>query len=405
MKQFSKNLLFAASSIIIVLVIFSAGFYAGHERVGLQATAQVSAGTPSDLTTFWKVWNLVQEKYVPASEEDAINDDARVYGAIKGMVDAVGDPYTTFLTPEEHADFEESISGTFKGVGMEIGKREGMLVVVAPMKNSPAEKAGIKAGDIIVKIDGESATELSVDVAVRKIRGEKGTKVALTIMREGETESRTIEVIRDEIRIPTLEYKMRDDGIFVISLFNFSNGVEKDFREALRAFVLAKSDKLIIDLRGNPGGYLDAAVDISSWFLPAGKVVVREHFGNTDTEEKVFRSKGYNIFNSNLKLVVLVDEGSASASEIVAGALKEHGVATIIGETTFGKGSVQELISVTDTTALKVTIAQWLTPEGKSISKHGLEPDIVVKQNDEDLKAKKDTQLQKAVEFLLSKSR
>jgi carboxyl-terminal processing protease len=405
MKQLSKNLLFAASSIVIVLVIFSAGFYAGHEQIGIRASTEVNAGTQADLTTFWKVWNLVHEKYVPASAEDTINDEARVLGAIKGMVDAVGDPYTTFFTPEENADFEESISGKFKGVGMEIGKRDGMLVVVAPMKDSPAEKAGIKSGDIILKIDGESAADLSVDAAVQKIRGEKGTKVSLTLVREGDTESQTIEVVRDEIRIPTLEYKMRNDGVFVISLFNFSAGVEKDFREALRAFVLAKSDKLIIDLRGNPGGFLDAAVDVSSWFLPAGKVVVRENFGSANTEEKIFRSKGYNIFNTNLKMVVLVDGGSASASEIVAGALKEHKVATIMGETTFGKGSVQELITVTDNTALKVTIAQWLTPEGNSISKHGLEPDIVVEQDDKDLEAKKDTQLEKAVEFLLSKSR
>lgn len=405
MKQISKNLFFAASSIVIVLIIFSVGFYAGHEQIGIRTSAAVQAGTPADLTTFWKVWNLVQEKYVPASEEDAIDDEKRVIGAIKGMVDAVGDPYTTFFTPEENADFEESISGKFKGVGMEIGKRDGLLVVVAPLKDSPAERAGIKSGDIILKIDNESTADLSVDAAVQKIRGEKGTVVSLTLIREGDTESQTIEVVRDEIRIPTLEYEMRKDGVFVISLFNFSAGVERDFREALRAFVLAKSDKLIIDLRGNPGGFLDAAVDITSWFLPAGKVVVREQFGNANIEEKIFRSKGYNIFNDKLKLVVLVDGGSASASEIVAGALKEYKVATIIGETTFGKGSVQELITVNETTALKVTIAQWLTPEGNSISKHGLEPDIVVEQDDTDLEAKKDTQLEKAVEFLLSKSR
>lgn len=402
MKHLSKNLLYAALSIVLVLGIFSIGFYAGTEGVGLKKSTEVSASTPADLATFWRVWNLVEERYVPAGPDDVINNDERVLGAIKGMVDAIGDPYTTFLTPEENAQFEESISGKFKGVGMEIGKRDGVLVVIAPIKDSPAERAGITSGDVLLQIDGESTADLSVDEAVQRIRGEKGTKVSLMLVREGDTEPRTVEVVRDEIRIPTLEYELRDDGVFVISLFNFSAGVEREFREALREFVLARTDKLVLDLRGNPGGYLDAAVDVSSWFLPVGKVVVREHFGD-GKEEKIFRSKGYNIFNSNLKMVVLVDGGSASASEIVAGALKEHGVATIVGETTYGKGSVQELIEVTEDTALKVTIAQWLTPDGLSISKNGLEPDVVVEQVQEVPDNGSDNQLDKAIEILLGK--
>lgn len=402
LKHLSKNLLYAALSIALVLGIFSIGFYAGTEGVGLKKSTEVSAGTPADLATFWRVWNLVEERYVPAGPDDVINNDERVLGAIKGMVDAIGDPYTTFLTPEENAQFEESISGKFKGVGMEIGKRDGVLVVIAPIKDSPAERAGITAGDVLLQIDGESTADLSVDEAVQRIRGEKGTMVSLMLVREGDTEPRTVEVVRDEIRIPTLEYELRDDGVFVISLFNFSAGVEREFREALREFVLARTDKLVLDLRGNPGGYLDAAVDVSSWFLPVGKVVVREHFGD-GKEEKIFRSKGYNIFNSNLKMVVLVDGGSASASEIVAGALKEHDVATIVGETTYGKGSVQELIEVTEDTALKVTIAQWLTPEGLSISKNGLEPDVVVEQVQEVPDNGSDNQLDKAIEILLGK--
>ena len=404
MKQISKNLLYAALSIVLVLGIFSVGFYAGNEGIGIQKSTEVSASTPADLSTFWQVWNLVEERYVPASEEESIDNNARVLGAIKGMVDAIGDPYTVFLTPEENAHFEESISGKFQGVGMEIGKRDGVIVVIAPIKDSPAERAGVRAGDVLLQIDGNSTAELSVDEAVRKIRGEKGTIVKLTLVADGDTEPRTVDVTRDNIRIPTLEYELRDDGVFVISLFNFSAGVEKEFREALREFVLARTDKIVIDMRGNPGGFLDAAVDISSWFLPVGKVVVREHFGDT-TEEKIFRSKGYNIFNDNLKMVVLVDGGSASASEIVAGALKEHGVATIVGETTYGKGSVQELVQVTEDTALKVTIAQWLTPEGLSISKNGLEPDVVVEREQEVPATGRDNQLEKAIEILLSKSR
>jgi len=403
MKQFSKNVSYATLSIVLVLGIFSIGFYVGHEQFGDKVGTEVSASTPADLSTFWQVWNLVEERYVPASEEDAINNEERIMGAIKGMVDAVGDPYTTFLTPEENAHFEESISGKFQGVGMEIGMQDGVLVVIAPIKDSPAFKAGVKAGDLLIRIDGESTADLSVDEAVQRIRGEKGTPVAISVLSKGDKESKTFELIRDTIRIPTLEYELRKDGVFVISLFNFAGGVEKEFREALREFVLSRSNKLVIDMRGNPGGFLDAAVDISSWFLPVGKVVVREHFGGA-TEEKIFRSKGYNIFNDNLKLVVLVDGGSASASEIVAGALKEHGVATIVGETTFGKGSVQELVKVTEDTALKVTIAQWLTPEGLSISKNGLAPDVVVERNKEDDAKEIDTQLNKAIEILLKKN-
>jgi carboxyl-terminal processing protease len=285
---------------------------------------------------------------------------------------------------------------------MEVGEKDSILVVISPIKDTPAEKAGIKAGDIILQIDGKVTSEMSVDEAVGLIRGEKGTTVEFVLAREGEKGSLSIKVVRDNIRIPTLEYEKRKDGIFVISLFNFSAGVENDFRKALREFVLSKSDKLIIDLRGNPGGYLDAAVDISSWFLPAGKIVVQEDFGK-DTEPKVFRSKGYNIFNENLKMVVLVDNGSASASEIVAGALKEHDIAQIVGEKTYGKGSVQELIPISKDTSLKLTIARWLTPNGVSISDSGLEPNVVVERVSKDLKNDKDMQLEKAVDILLKK--
>jgi carboxyl-terminal processing protease len=317
-------------------------------------------------------------------------------------VSALGDSYSRFMPAEETKEFNESISGNFSGVGMEIDKRNGVITVISPLKDSPAEKAGIKSGDIILKIDGTVTNDMSIDEAVKLIRGPKGTTVELIIARSGENGSMSIKIVRDNIRIPTLDYELRKDGVFVISLFNFSAGVENDFRRALRDFVLSKSDKLILDMRGNPGGYLDSAVDIASWFLPAGKVVVQEDFGKK-SPPKVFRSKGYNIFNNNLNMIVLVDGGSASASEIVAGALKEHGVAQVLGEKTYGKGSVQELIQITKDTSLKLTIARWLTPNGVSISESGLEPDIVVEQKTEDMKNDIDTQLQSAVDILLKK--
>lgn len=401
LQQISKNLFFATLSIVLVIGIFGVGFYIGNESRRASQN-ELNAQSPTDLEDFWKVWNLIEEKYVSATSSDSVSDEDKIYGAISGMVDSLGDPYTRFLPPEDNKSFSESISGNFSGVGMEIGKKDGLIVVISPLKDTPADKAGIKAGDVVLKIDDKITAEMSVDEAVNLIRGEKGTSVELTLAREGDSEPRVIKVTRENIRIPTLEYEKRKDGIFVISLFNFSAGVENDFRKALREFVLSKSDKLILDMRGNPGGYLDAAVDISSWFLPAGKIIVQEDFGQNG-EEKIFRSKGYNIFNQNLKMVVLVDGGSASASEIVAGALKEHNIATLVGEKTFGKGSVQELIPISNDTSLKVTIARWLTPNGTSISESGLEPDVEIEQSEDESKKDTDTQLEAAVDILLKK--
>lgn len=401
LQQISKNLFLATFSIILVLGIFGVGFYIGNETRRSDSSS-VSAQAPGNLENFWKVWNLIDEKYVPTSDEDKVTKDEMVQGAIQGMVNSLGDSYSRFLNVEQNKDFNESISGNFSGVGMEIDKKDGILIVISPLKDSPAEKAGMKAGDAILKIDGTITSDLSVDEAVSLIRGEKGTVVELVIARQGEKGSMSIKITRDNIKIPTLDFEKRKDGIFVISLFNFSAGVENDFRKALREFVISKSDKLIIDLRGNPGGYLDAAVDITSWFLPAGKIVVQEDFGQ-NISPHIFRSKGYDIFNDKLKVVVLVDGGSASASEIVAGALKEHQVAKIVGQKTYGKGSVQELIPITADTSLKLTIARWLTPNGVSISKSGLEPDVVVEQSKEDTEKNVDTQLEKAVEILLKK--
>lgn len=398
LQQISKNLFLATFSIILVLGIFGVGFFVGNESKRTDANS-LNAQSGANLEDFWKVWSLIEEKYVPSSEEKTATHEERVQGAIQGMVASLGDSYSRFLIPEENKEFNESISGNFSGVGMEVDMKDGAITVISPLKDSPAEKAGIKAGDIILKIDDKATVDMTVDAAVDLIRGEKGTVVELIIARKDEPGSISIKVTRDNIKVPTLDYEKRKDGVFVISVFNFSAGVENDFRKALREFVLSKSDKLILDLRGNPGGYLDAAVDISSWFLPTGKIVVQEDFGPKQAA-KVFRSKGYNIFNDNLEMVVLVDGGSASASEIVAGALKEHGVAKIVGEKTYGKGSVQELIPISKDTSLKLTIARWLTPNGISISDSGLEPDVFIEQSKDDLKKDVDTQFEEALKIL-----
>lgn len=282
---------------------------------------------------------------------------------------------------------------------MEIGIRDRTITVIAPLKGTPAFNAGIKSGDKVIKIDGAPTNDMSVEKAVSLIRGPKGTTVALGIYREGEKEPLEFKVVRDVITIPTIDTEKRKDGIFVIRLYSFSAGSPQLFRNALQEFINSGSDKLILDLRNNPGGYLEAAVDMASWFLPQGKAIVSEE-NKKSGDSQIFRSKGYNIFTDKLKMVVLINGGSASASEILAGALSEHKIARLVGEKTFGKGSVQELVKITPETSLKVTVARWLTPNGVSISEGGLKPDVEVKIKKEDAEKGRDTQMEKAVDTL-----
>lgn len=382
---------------LTVVFGFATGFYVGNGTIFFSKHTQASEQV--DMTAFWKTWNIVNEKFVSASSTQSISDKDKMYGAISGLVASLNDPYTVFLTPTEKTKFDESIEGSFEGVGMEVGIQEDRLVVVAPLKNSPAQKAGIETGDIIISIDGVDSTDMKVEEAVSLIRGEKGSVVTLGILKANASSPIEIKITRDQINVPTLETEQHGD-VFVIKLYSFGATAQTEFKNAMQEFSKSRKSKLILDMRGNPGGYLEAAVDISSWFLPAGKTIVSEDFGS-DIEPKVFRSKGYALLKSKIKMVILVDGGSASASEIVAGALKEQGVAQLVGTKTFGKGSVQELIDITPETAIKVTIARWLTPNGNSISLKGIEPDVEVKFDSELFKkSKKDTQLEKALDLL-----
>ncbi|MCB9805634.1 S41 family peptidase [Candidatus Nomurabacteria bacterium] len=400
MKPIIKNVIFILSSTFLIALVFATGFYFGDLKNNITGN-KANASVPADLNEFWQVWNLMEEKFVSASTTETVSTEEKVYGAIRGLVSSYEDPYSVFLPPKENKEFTENIRGNFEGVGMEIGIRDDLLTVISPIKDTPAYKAGLKSGDRVLEINGQSTSGMTLEKAVSLIRGEKGTFVELLISREGE-ESFKVSLQRDVIKLPTIDTELRSDGIFVISLYTFTGQSDKDFREALREFLLSKSNKLLLDLRGNPGGYLDSAVDIASWFLSSGKVVVTENFADKK-EEKVFRSKGYNIFNNNLKMAILVNGGSASASEIVAGALQQHGVATLVGTKTFGKGSVQELIQLPNETSLKVTVARWLTPNGTSISDGGLTPDVEVEITKEDTDNEVDIQLEKAIDILLNK--
>ncbi|MEK7065842.1 MAG: S41 family peptidase [Patescibacteria group bacterium] len=415
-----RRFLLAAGGMVLLALFFGAGIYVGYKNrppvTFVTSLFHKEEAAPAvDFGSFWQAWNIINEKYVSTNGP---SDQEKVWGAIEGLAGSLGDPYTVFFPPTEAKKFESDISGEFTGVGMEIGMRDDVLTVIAPLKGTPAFRAGIMTGDKILEIDGKTTAHMTVDKAIDYIRGPKGTEVSLTILGDSDEEPRKIKIIRDVISVPTTDIEIRSrDGVlrdlpagtgdtsevFVITLYNFSAQSPELFRQALRQFLLSDKNKLILDLRGNPGGYLEAAVDMASWFLPPGKVVVREEFARGD-EEKVHRSRGYNIFTDKLKMVILVDGGSASASEILAGALSEHGIATLVGTKTFGKGSVQELVPMTDDTALKVTVARWLTPNGVSISEQGLIPQVEIKLDKKEEKKEtgkeKDVQLEKAIEIL-----
>lgn len=422
--------------VFLALLLLGASFSFGYTRGLAQQpaidkvtelagkTPDFALGSETDFAPFWKAWTIINERYVPngsTSTPETVTGQQKVWGAIAGLTGSLGDPYTTFFNPEQAELFQTEVSGKFQGVGMEVGIKDGVITVVAPLKDTPAQKAGVRAGDKIIKIDDTSTDGMSVDGAVHMIRGKSGTPVRLTLFREGEGLLPEITIIRATINIPTADEKQivipgkgqkgstaqaattpeeKANGIYVIKLFNFGGTSVETFKDKVQNFFNTRSDKLIIDLRGNPGGYLEAAIDIASMFLPKDAVIVRENFGDRGGEV-LHKSRGYAVFPKFPKIVVLVDGGSASASEILAGALQEHGVAKLVGEKTFGKGSVQELVPLTGDTSLKITIARWYTPNGKSFSNGGLTPDYVVVPTKEDRAANRDPQFDKAVEVLL----
>lgn len=406
MKRNTRTIIYILGSLILISGVFASGVYIGyHNRPEIDKVSSVTnkdskVQTSADFDSFWKVWNILNEKSIYAKK---VTDQDRVWGAVSGLASSLGDPYTVFFPPEENKLFNDEIHGSFGGIGAEIGIKDKVLTIISPLKDTPAWKIGIKAGDKIIKIDKTDTTDMTADKAISLIRGPKGTTVTLVIFRIGEKKTREFKIVRDDIAVPTIDTELRKDNIFVIKFYTFSENSADLFQGAIQEFANSGSHKLILDLRGNPGGYLDAAVNIGSWFIDQGKVIVSEDFGSSK-KPIIYRSHGPRMFTDQLQFVVLVDGGSASASEILAGALREHGIAKLIGEKTFGKGSVQELVQVTDTTSLKVTVAKWLTPNGLSISEHGLDPDIKVPFTQKDADNKNDPQMDKAVEVLQAKS-
>ncbi|MBT4917045.1 S41 family peptidase [Candidatus Peregrinibacteria bacterium] len=390
----------------ISLIVAVVAFVLGWQATALGILSNEYAGDLShedgvqiesediDLGMFWKVWSKLEEKYV---DLEHVDEEQMVYGAIKGMVESLDDSYTVYMTPEESEEFSASLEGTLEGIGAELTVENNDLVVVSPLRNSPAEKAGLLPGDVIYMIEEEFANDMTLFDAIMNIRGEKGTTVTLTILREGLSEPFDVSIVRDSIDIESVTIEELDGEIVYLSVNQFNDKTNDEFSKAISEMILDEPEGIIVDLRFNGGGYLDIAVELLSYLLPS------------DTEAVVIKQRGKDddVMNTNgnpkvlnVPLVVLVNGGSASASEILAGAIQDHKRGVIMGTQSFGKGTVQEVISFSDGSSMRMTIAKWFTPDGRDINKVGLTPDIVIEIDNADFDSEYDEQKEEAADYL-----
>lgn len=400
-KFFAKALV----SLIIVATIAGASFYVGYQKgtevpktITVQGISNLEKGQPKNInfSIFWEAWEKLKDKYV----NQTFDNQKLIYGAISGLVDSLGDPNTNFFPPSEAKKFLEDVEGSFGGIGIEIDVRDNQLQVVSPLKDTPAEKAGLRAGDKILEINATSTAGFSTNQAVDLIRGVVGTPVTLMIMRDNWSEPKDITITREIIEIPSLDWKMLDGEIAYIQLYNFYQNTEYNFYQTAASIYSQNPKGIILDLRDNPGGYLETSVNIAGWFLKPGELVVSEEFASGEKQQ--FKASGNGVYKDT-PIVILVNGGSASASEILAGALRDNRKIELIGEKTFGKGTVQEVISLTDNSSMKITIAHWLMPSDKLIDKNGLTPDYEIKLTEDDIKNSRDPQFDKALEVIKPK--
>lgn len=399
----TRRMILVGSLIGLLVFVFYAGYQKGRYGALMTETSVApqnavflntanTADNTIDFSLFWRVWDLLKEKYV---DRDTLDAKTLFYGAIDGMLAATGDPYTTFFSPKENRAFQEDLSGSFDGIGAEMGMKNEILTVIAPLDDSPAKKAGIMAGDRVLKIDGASTATLSLDEAVDHIRGPKGTAVTLSIFRTGEEEIRDIAVVRDTIVIKSVKLERRDD-IALIRVSRFGDDTSDEFAKVVRVLQSSPAKGIVLDLRNNPGGFLSTAVDLAGHMLKSGSVAVIEE--NAARERKELKTSGVGELSS-IPVVILINEGSASASEILSGALRDNRRnVVLVGKKSFGKGSVQELTPVSSDTAVKITIAHWLTPNGDAINNIGIAPNVEVNYERDEANPDKDTQLDRAME-------
>lgn len=392
MITINKNKIFLSILLVFLfLLVFGGGFYLGQKQV----VCPICPPENLDFSLFWEAYNKLQTEYIDPSR---INTQDVIYGAIAGMTDSLKDPYSTFFNPEEANRFAQDLSGSFEGIGVEVGLRNNQLTIVAPLKGTPGEKAGLKPGDVITKIDGKDATDMSVEEAVKLIRGKGGTEVTLSIFRKGWSEVKDIKITRETIVVPTVEWELKNGDVAYIEMYQFGQTLPADFNNIAMEILKSPAKKIVLDLRNNPGGYLEVAQDIAGWFLKKGQIVTIES-QEQGKEKTEYKAEGNATF-AEYPIVVLINDGSASASEILAGALKDNRKVKLVGKKSFGKGSVQEIVELRDGSMLKITIAKWLTPKGTSISEVGLTPDIKVDLTEKDFEANRDPQLDKALEII-----
>ncbi|EKD84907.1 MAG: hypothetical protein ACD_38C00140G0004 [uncultured bacterium] len=405
MKNLFRNI--NAKIVLIVILAFLFGWQMGHRDVTVKwatyrPTVSVINKEPPkniniDFKLFWDTWDLLSRTYL---DKKAINPEKLFYGAISGMVSALGDPYTGFLPPEQQKFSKEDLNGSFEGVGIQLGfNKDKRLIVMAPLDGTPAKQAGIKPQDLIVKIEDKDTTNMTLPEAVSLIRGPKGSKIDLTIFREGDKDTRLFTLTRDNILVKSVEvvYKDTKSGkkVAVIKLSRFGERTNDEWNEAVSGLISAGSEAVILDLRNNPGGFLEGAVFIASEFLEGGDVVLQENSEGQRNAFKVTRTGKL----TKMPAKVLINKGSASASEIVAGALQDRGRAQLIGEKSFGKGTIQEALELERETGIHITVAKWLTPNGRWVNDaQGLDPDVKIEIDQED--PAKDPQLDKALEML-----
>lgn len=381
---------------LIAVFLLLAGYQWGRLSltVGTDSNLTSVETTPPaglDFRLFWEAWNKIHATYF-----GSVDDKKLTEGAIRGMVGALGDPYTVYLDPDAAKELGDGLAGQVSGIGAEVGVKNRRLVIIAPLPDSPAARAGLLPQDEISEINGEAVSDLSFVEAVRKIRGEEGTSVTLTILRESEGKPRQVTITRAVIPVKSVTSELRSDGIGIVKVSAFHEDTTEDLRKTLDSFIAANVKGVVLDLRSNPGGLLSEGISVASLFIDGGDIVKRK---NKDGTIKSYQTS-LPVKLPSTPLIVLVDGGSASAAEIVAGALQDRGRATLIGEQTFGKGSVQELEALTNGGQLKVTVAEWLTPKDRLINGTGITPDLVVERTDADIAAGRDPQLDRAIEEL-----
>jgi carboxyl-terminal processing protease len=401
--------------IVVALGSFAGGFISGHllpfanipglsapvPSVPATASPEQQSATPSEFQAlfapFWEAWNLVHKNYV----DQPVDDIALMRGAISGMMNALGDQHSTYMDPKTYAEANSSLAGEYEGIGAYVDTTTQYLTITSPMPSSPAERAGLLSGDQVIAIDGVDMTGTSAEVARTKVLGPANTTVHLTILRKGEDKPLEINVAREKITMKSATGKMLDSGIAYIQITTFGDKTTPELLATLKDLMAKNPKGIILDLRNNGGGYLQTAVEVGSQFIDKGVVLYEEYGDKTRTTYDVL--PGGMATDPKIPMVVLINEGSASASEIVAGALQDTGRAKLVGVTSYGKGSVQNWIPLSgDNGAVRITIAKWLTPKNHTIHKIGLTPDIFVKRTEEDYKAKRDPQLDTAVEALLA---